>query len=88
MRSSSIIVITGSTIASTGSISTPVVPRGSLSGRWNSSVSITPGYNTCTLTGVSRRSTWMHSAHAEMAAFVAAYAASAGGDKRAATDET
>ena len=29
----------------------------------------------------------MHSAHAEIAAFVAAYAASAGGDSRAATDE-
>ena len=30
----------------------------------------------------------MHSAHAEIAAFVAAYAASPGGDRRAATDDT
>ena len=30
----------------------------------------------------------MHSAHAEIAAFVAAYAPSAGGDSRAATDDT
>ena len=30
----------------------------------------------------------MHSAHAEIAAFDAAYAASPGGDSRAATDET
>ena len=39
-------------------------------------------------TSVSRRSTFMHSAHAEIAAFVAAYAASAGGESRAATDDT
>jgi len=68
----SIMVITGSTIASTGSISTPVVPRGSLSGRWNSSVSRTPGFTTCTITSVSRRSTAMHSENAVTAALLAA----------------
>ncbi len=78
----------GSTIDSTGSISTAAV-NSSLSGRWNSSVSITPGFTTCTRTfePAMPRSTFIDSDHAVIAAFDAAYAASAGGPRRAATDE-
>ena len=49
---------------------------------------MTPGYSTWILTSVSRRSTCRHSAHAEIAALVAEYADSPGGERRAATDDT
>ena len=61
----------------------------SLSGRWNSSVSMTPGFTTCTRTSVpaTARSTCIDSDQPVSAAFDAVYAASLGGPSRAATDE-
>ena len=61
----------------------------SLSGRWNSSVSITPGFTTWTPhVGPSTRGRPASTPTTPVsAAFDAAYAASAGGPSRAATDE-
>ena len=60
----------------------------SLSGRWNSSVSITPGFTTWTPhVGVARGRLPSTPTNAVSAALVAVYAASPGGPRRAATDE-